>query len=110
MTPPPPNAISEASERRQLATPYLASLSPIRATIVVQSLDAIHAVCRDVAQCQAGNLTADAADYITAWHAVQQVASSLRYAIGHQLDEADSSRLAAAMNRTSLSLRAPTSG
>ena len=110
MTPPPPDPISDASEIRQLATPYLASLSPIRATVVVQSLDAIHAVCRDIAQCQAGKMKADEADYITAWHAVQQAASSLRYAIGHQLDEADSSRLAAAVNRTTLSLRAPTSG
>ena len=67
-------------------------------------------MCRDIAQCRAGKMTADEADYITAWHAVQQAASSLRYAIGHRLDEADSSRLAAAVNRTTMSLPAATSG
>ena len=55
-------------------------------------------------------MTTDEADYITAWHAVQQAASSLRYAIGHRLDEADSSCPAAAVNRTTRSQRAPTSG
>ena len=55
-------------------------------------------------------MTTDEADYITAWHAVQQAANSLRYAIDHQLDEPDSNRLAAAVNRTTRSLRAPTSG
>ena len=101
--------VSDANEIRQLATPYLPTLSPIRATIAVQSLDAIDAVCRDVAQCQAGAMSADEADYITAWHAVQQAASSLRYGIGHELDDADSSRLATAVNRTTLSLPAPAS-
>ena len=110
MPPPPPDPISNASEIRQLVTPYLAGLSSIRATIVGHSLDAIHTVCRNIAQCQAGKMTADEADYITAWHAVQQAASSLRYAIRHRLDEDDISRLAAAVNRTTLFLRAPTSG
>lgn len=67
-------------------------------------------MCHDVTQCQTGTIASDVTDYITAWHAVQQAASTLRYAVGHQLDEADSSRLAAAVNRTTLSLRAPTSG
>ena len=102
--------ISDANEIRHLATPYLPALSSIRATIVVQALDSIDAVSRDVAQCQAGTMSSDVSDYITAWHAVQQAASSLRYAISHQLDDADSSRLAAAANRTTLSLRAPVSG
>ena len=108
MTPPPPGPISDANDIRQLVTPYLASLSPIRATIVVQSLDAIDAVCRDVAQCQVSALTTDVSDYITAWHDVQQAASSLRYAISRQLDDDDNNRLAAAVNRTTLSLRAST--
>ena len=81
MTPPQPDPIGDANEIRQLATPYLAGHSPVRATIVVQSLDAIDAVCRDVVQCQAGAMASDVTDYITAWHAVQQAASSLRYAI-----------------------------
>ena len=54
-------------------------------------------------------MKADGVDYITAWHAVAQAASSLRYAIGHEPDDADSRRLAAAVNRTTLSLRAPAS-
>lgn len=110
MTPSPPDPLSDANEIRELATPYLADLSPIRVTIAAQSLDAIDAVCRDVAQSQAGTIASDATDYITAWHAVQQAASTLRYAISHQLNEADSNRLAAAVNRTTLSLHAPTPG
>ena len=97
--------VSDANEIRQLATPYLPRLSPIRATIAVQAMDTIDAVCRDVAQCQAGTMTSDVSDYITAWHAVQQAASSLRYAIGHELADGDSNLLAAAVNRTTLSLR-----
>ena len=99
--------MNDASEIRQLPTPYLPELSPIRTTIAVQSLDTIDAICRGVARCREGAITAGESDYITAWRAVQQAASSLRYAIRHRLDDAESKRLAAAVNRTTLSLRAP---
>ena len=107
MTLASPDPIADANDIRQIATPYLAELSLIRTTIATHALDTIDAVCRDVALCQIGAAAADQQDYITAWHAVQQAASSLRYAIRQQLDETDSQRLAAAVNRTTLSLRAP---
>ena len=104
-----PDPVGDANDIRQIATPYLADLSLITATIATHSLDTIDAVCRDVALCQIEAVATNQQDYITAWHAVQQAASSLRCAIRQLLDETDSNRLAAAVNRTTLSLRAPAS-
>ena len=109
MPPIPTDPVSDASDIRQIAATYLDNLSPLRTTIAVHALDTIDAVCQDVARCQAGASPADHQDYITAWHAVQQAASSLRCAIRQQLNETDSNRLAAAVNRTALSIRAPAS-
>ena len=109
MTLASPDPVSDASDIRHIATPYLPELSPIRTTIAAHVLDTIDAVCNEVAQCRSGKQPAKQEDYITAWHAVQQTASSLRYAIRQHLDEADGDRLAAAVNRTALSLRAPVS-
>ena len=61
-----PDPTNDASEIRQLPTPYLPELSPIRTTIAVQALDTIDAICRGVARCREGAITADEADYITA--------------------------------------------
>ena len=104
-----PDPIADAHDIRQIATPYLPGLSLIRTTIVTHALDTIDAICRDVALCQIGAAATRQHDYVTAWHAIQEAASSLRYAIRHDLSATDSSRMAAAVNQTALSIRAPAS-
>ena len=66
MTLASPDPIADAYDIRQIATPYLADLSLIPATIATHSRDTIDAVCRDVALCQIGAVAADQQDYITA--------------------------------------------